>query len=414
MKSFLVFITLLYVSNCLIAQKSLQDGWVENNNGDTLLGKIEEKEWNINPSRIYFHKDGRTEYTVSELKSFGFKDGDIYRRYTVTIHLVPYREGVSFPEDENKTDTITVWLRLIVQSKLSLAALYQNDRPYFYAIDQYGLATELIAGKGIKNFSQEKYKNDPRYGKSLQEVEDLTYKNQVNGIFNGQIQTGELELLDYTERSLEHIFQKYNHTAISKNNTLFYIGINAGVSSFSSKSGSNTSSAVLYKSDFKTAVSPFFRVSFHFQGKRKISRMSFVSEIGLSAFNTSGKKTSVGSEGEFHIRNTYLEIAAMVVSQLNPQSATKLFVAVGTNAYLKLSGDNTYTRYNAGTTNEPVQHKFVIAPSISAGYLFSTSGIFVNCQFMGDQTDYINSKWTVIRTSVGFGHYFRAKKSFKK
>jgi hypothetical protein len=415
MKSILPLIAFLFFTNCLIGQKSLSDGWVVTNNGDTLFGKIEEKEWNANPSKISFYKNVKIEYAISELKSFGLNDDEVYRRYTVIRHLIPYREGISFPEDDKKTDTITVWLRMIVQSELSLAALYQADRPYFYVIDNFGQVTELIASKGVINFSQEKYKNDSRYGKSLQEVEDFTFKNQINSLFNRQIKTGDLELLSYNEASLENIFLRYNHVNTGKRgNATFYIGINGGVSSFSSKSGADAAGAVLFKSEFKTAVSPFFKLSFHFQGKRKISRMSFVPELGLSTFNTSGKKTSVGTEGEFLIRNTYLEIGAMTVVRLNPLSSQNFFVAVGADAYLKLSGENTYISYNNGTTNKPVQHKFFIAPFVSTGYLFSNIGIFVNYQLLGEQTDYISSKWKVNRASTGVSYYFKKKNTSKK
>ena len=124
--------------------------------------------------------DERT-YSISELRSFGLNSGDVYGRYVVSRHLVPYQDEAIFPENDQQVDTITAWIKIVVQADLSLAALYQTERVYFYVIDKDDNIIELIAGKGNQEFKSEKYRMDPRYGKTL-EIEDATYKNQLRGL----------------------------------------------------------------------------------------------------------------------------------------------------------------------------------------------------------------------------------------
>ena len=118
-----IFMGMVLIS---IAQGSLQDGWVQLNNGDTLYGKILEKDWNLSPSHIDFYHPDPTKYGIEDLQSFGITGGDIYKRFVVQRHLLPYNENNDFPEDESQVDSIKNWLKMILQAKVSLAVLYQE------------------------------------------------------------------------------------------------------------------------------------------------------------------------------------------------------------------------------------------------------------------------------------------------
>jgi hypothetical protein len=412
MKYIFTLLIILVSSFYALSQKSLQTGWVELNNGDTLFGKIGEKEWNINPTKITFYKTNETTYLVNDIKSFGLIDGDIYSRYIVSRHLIPYREDAVFPEDDKKIDTITAWLKIVVQADISLAALYQAERVYFYVIDKDGKATELIAGRGIRDFNSEKYRNDPRYGKTG-EIEDATYKNQLNALFSDHRGSVNLNLLDYTETGLKRLFRKSdNSPQITERSKSFFIGISGGISSFSSTSGAETSAALLFNTKFNTANTPFFRLSFVLQNRKKISRVSFIPEIGISFFKTTGVNNSVAYNGKYEIRNAYVEAAMMTRFVLNPVSKQRIFISAGLNAYLHISGENKYTsniNTNPGVTNDPIQAKSIISPSVSAGCLFSKISVFANYQYLGEQTTYLLSTWKVKRLSLGITYFLKTK-----
>ena len=225
-----LFISFLF-SLCSLSQKLPRDGWVELNNGDTLSGKIEEREWNICPTKITFIKTSARTYSINELKSFGLNSGDVYRRYVVSRHLIPYREEAIFPEDDQQIDTITAWLKIIVQAELSLAALYQTERAYFYVIGKDDSTVELIAGKGIKEFNSEKYRMDPRFGKTV-EIEDATYKNQLRGLLISRIGNIDPDFLDYSETSLAPLFGKLPNSSQVKKRKSFYFGVSGACQFF--------------------------------------------------------------------------------------------------------------------------------------------------------------------------------------
>ena len=405
-----LFISFLF-SLCSLSQKLPRDGWVELNNGDTLSGKIEEREWNICPTKITFIKTSARTYSINELKSFGLNSGDVYRRYVVSRHLIPYREEAIFPEDDQQIDTITAWLKIIVQAELSLAALYQTERAYFYVIGKDDSIIELIAGTGIKEFNSEKYRMDPRFGKTV-EIEDATYKNQLRGLLISRIGNIDPDFLDYSETSLAPLFGKLPNSSQVKKRKSFYFGVSGGVSIFSSTASSTDPGALLYKADFKSSVTPFFKLSFIVQNEKRLSRISFIPSIGMCFFNTTGTNNSPTHKGTFEIKTTYIDADLMTRFILNPGSKPKFFVAAGINSYVRIAGESKFIDYDnssstSSSTTELEQHGFLVSPSISTGVLFSKFGVFVNYQILGEQTDYLNSTWKVNRASIGLSYYFK-------
>ena len=414
MKPLIALSFFLCLYSIAIAQKSLIDGWVELNNGDTLYGKITERDWNVNPSSIDFLKGNNTTYAVSQLKSFGIVSGDIYKRYTVIKHLLPNRETDLFPEDETKQDTVTIWLKMIVQAEKSLGALYQSDRAYFYSIDKTDKTTELRCSNGIKNFEDDKYRSDPRYKKTVI-IENADYKNQLNLLFSDKIDQFDASTIDYNEGSLGKLFRKMNNVKQSASaNSSFYLGITAGVSLFKSSIGSTYPANYYQGALLNEATEPFVRVSFNFQKAKKRNRVSFVPELGLSLFNTKGTKPDVSRNNlaGFDIKNVFLEVGITTKVYLNPGAKAKAFIAGGVNSLIRMSGKNVYSQYDpagntVATANEPEQPSFIVAPSITVGCDFSKFGIFTNYQYIGNLLTHIGSKWTISRLSAGFSYYFK-------
>jgi len=374
----------------------------------TLFQEIEEREWNICPTKITFIKTSARTYSINELKSFGLNSGDVYRRYVVSRHLIPYREEAIFPEDDQQIDTITAWLKIIVQAELSLAALYQTERAYFYVIGKDDSTVELIAGKGIKEFNSEKYRMDPRFGKTV-EIEDATYKNQLRGLLISRIGNIDPDFLDYSETSLAPLFGKLPNSSQVKKRKSFYFGVSGGVSIFSSTASSTDPGALLYKADFKSSMTPFFKLSFIVQNEKRLSRISFIPSIGMCFFNTTGTNNSPTRKGTFEIKTTYIDADLMTRFIFNPGSNPKFFVAAGINSYVRIAGESKFIDYDnsSSSTTELEQHGFLVSPSISTGVLFSKFGVFVNYQILGEQTDYVNSTWKVNRASIGLSYYFK-------
>jgi hypothetical protein len=291
MKILILLLISLSINLSLFCQTK-QNGWIEVNNGDTIYGKIKQKQWNITPKEIQFEKNNGEELTfvTEDIKSFGFIDGDLFVRFKVSRHLYPYDSDVLFNEEDVVIDTINTWVKIVFSSRnLSLAALYNPNRNYFYVIRNNEI-NELIAGKGIQDFSSDKYKNDARYGKTG-EIENEYYKNQLNLIFPNKLSA--INSITYTETSLQSFFQKYTpntFTSKSKKRNII-IGVTVGISSLASKTQTSNSASILYKSKFEKANNPFFKV-FFYSNTKKNKRFNFIPDLGIMFLNTTGSKSS--------------------------------------------------------------------------------------------------------------------------
>ena len=413
MKSLFVGLFALCLCSTAMAQQSLINGWIELNNGDTLFGKITEKDWNVNPASINFLKEKNTVYSVSQLRSFGIINGDLYKRYTVIRHLLPNRDSDPYPADETKQDTVTVWLKSIVQAEKSLGALYQTDRAYFYFIEHDSSTMELQCSNGTKIFDGDEYRSDPRYKQSIV-VENTLYRNQLEALFPDKRQLFDASAVDYNETSLGRLFRKLNNITKSPSaKGSFYMGISAGASLFVSQIGSSYYANYYAGANFKDATQPFVRVSFNFQKAKKRNRISLAPELGLTLFNTTGTKPDVSRNnlGGYDIKNVFLEAGITTRIFLNPAAKNKVFVAAGIVTFIRIAGKNTYNQYDTAgnpmfVNNDPEEPSLIVAPSFSIGYSFTKFGLFANYQHIGNLLTHILSKWTIDRYSLGFSFYF--------
>ena len=404
MKCF-VLLCFLSLHFFLTAQPSLQSGWVQLNNGDTVYGQLQERDWHKNPDQISFVLKEKMTYTVSELLSFGLNNGITYKRYRVSRLLLPNNDDVLFPEGDAGSDTVVVWLKILVSGDFTLGGLFQNDRSYFYLIKRDGSATELLNSKGIRSYTASKYFNDPRYGKNLLEESPL-YKNQLIALFPGKFSAEQLQGTAYTETELSKLFRRLNNATDEKQTgRKIRIGVGGGVSYYSNTINGEFP-ALFYQTDFKDVVWPFIRVSFDFLNKRKRTRFSFVPEFGISLLHTSGAKSSATVNGDFELNSLFLETALITRFIANPAARHKFYLDAGLNVSARISGKNTFKNYgstgnNTLITAEPEQKSFLVAPTFAAGYMTNRIRFFVNYQHIGNMTVYDQSTWSVSRISMG-------------
>lgn len=414
MKKLMVIPLLLLVSIYSVAQTNLKSGWVQLNNGDTVYGKIKERDWNINPVKIEFETSTSVNYSVADLKSFGITGGEIYRRYNISTRLLPGRENDQYPEDESKIETFDAWLRMVVTGPNSLGVLYLKSRPYFYLIDEKGIAIELVYSNGQKSFADQKYASDSRFGQTIS-YENNDFRTQLTALFPSQ--SNLLLKTVYTEQSLEKVFLKTNTGSAltvkgKSNNELI---IKAGVSNFSSRI-SPLNEGPFANGTINNATSPFFGITYNIRGTRSRSKVSFVPGIGITFFNTTGTKSDFASNSVLDIKNTFLDASLSIRYLFTPESKSKIFAEAGLNGLINISGENTTTKKFTVSTaadiitkNDPNQKKALFAPSVSVGCMFSKFGIFVNYQYMNQISNYADAGWSLSRISGGIFYAFKKR-----
>ena len=172
----------------------------------------------------------------------------------------------------------------------------------------------------------------PRFGQSIL-VNQPAFRGQFQDLFPEFPDKFDPNSVEYTEQSLAATFRKLNHLEPTRTKKSFFLGISGGASLFTSSLEGMTGT-LLNGASFQNSTTPFVRISFNFQmGKRRSPRITFVPEIGMSMFKTTGSKTNYGGQYSFEINKTFLEAAIMTKLWLNPAARHKLYLAGGINAY---------------------------------------------------------------------------------
>ncbi len=138
---------LLLVSAGAFCQDNLKPGLVVKNNGDTLRGYINYRNWEYNPAGFEFSENQTGPFTTiatSDYQYVSITGLDIYQRFTVSKITAPAWALSEWKKEEGVVST-TAFLRLIVSgSKLSLYELNERYRPHFYIKPPDGEPEELI------------------------------------------------------------------------------------------------------------------------------------------------------------------------------------------------------------------------------------------------------------------------------
>src|SRR5690349_21598375 len=72
------------------AQKNLKEGFVVLNNGDTLKGFIDYREWYKNPNSVLFsvaNAEDMQRYKLKDITSFAVNGREMYQRYLVKVSM---------------------------------------------------------------------------------------------------------------------------------------------------------------------------------------------------------------------------------------------------------------------------------------------------------------------------------------
>jgi hypothetical protein len=400
---------LLWSVTAFSQKLTLQD-WVQTNSGDTLYGNIRVGEWNKNPNTIIFKGSIEKTYYISDLLSFGVvRENSLYRRFTIIKHLNPVNEYAEMPIDESKTDTATVWLKMLTTGKLPLTEFTNSERSYFYYIKD-NRPVELIYSKGIKNFNDDKYRSDARYGRSII-TENLEFKKQLFDLNVSEKELGDISeasnSAEYTAYNLSMIFNKLNKVSDAKSvksDSHLFLGIGASVIS---TTVSGNGSILENSSSINSATSAIVKIGYQIKSSKPNTKFGFIPEIGVAFYNTSGSKPSSVSKGfKYSLKNTLLATGLSIRYTVNPQSAIRFELNGGVMALISISKSNQTSEESLGGTitvsQDTPKFKSVFAsPSIGASLSFSKFNVFADYKFTSNLTEYINTNYKLTIISLG-------------
>ncbi|MCD8740651.1 hypothetical protein LT679_08575 [Mucilaginibacter roseus] len=204
MKTLITILATLLCPILCVAQSNYREGYVIQNNGDTVKGYINVKEWDTNPQSISFKKSvadkGETKYTPLTVKSFTAGDYS----YLAYIGHVSNNKNV-FPDLDTYRDTTTrvdtVFLHeLISGSKVSLYDKFQDNKRSFFYKEGNQLPVELIYYNYYEDGST--IRTLPVY---ISQVFELQKKYS-----GGDVRLTDFDRLNYRKDDLLKVFEKIN------------------------------------------------------------------------------------------------------------------------------------------------------------------------------------------------------------
>jgi len=133
---FTVLITVLSHFS-LKAQKEFMSGYVVNNTGDTIRGKIDNKKWATSPLKITFKKDDQeVSYGLSDVQSFVINNEVTYVRKKISLDITPNTSTELLQKFDRVLVDTTLLLKQLVKGRLSLYYLKDGKDKIHYFIEK--------------------------------------------------------------------------------------------------------------------------------------------------------------------------------------------------------------------------------------------------------------------------------------
>lgn len=298
----------------LIAQENYLPGYVIKENGDTISGFIDYRNWENNPQKVRFKnkiENKPTLYSPFEIKEFGVKD-EIYVSGVVNAEI-------SSRQTDRLQEDPTLKLRV---DTVFLQTLIRGDKSLFFYRDPQGKDNFYVQQDA--NFELLKHKKYLRKVDGKRVItENMKYKAQLRLYFdNDQSVKSDLQNTSYNQKSLIKVFQNYYSSTQSevdfqrkREKTKIEIGVIAGVSNTSLK----------FKSDvFPFLVNANYNQSTNFSGgiffnivlPRNQGKWSINNELLFTSYKVSGRYEDYRNEDYYEITSTEIGYSNLKLNTL--------------------------------------------------------------------------------------------------
>jgi hypothetical protein len=199
----LFLIALTFLSQ---AQTNYKEGYIITNDGASIKGFINYREWHKNPDRVQFKQDplasvART-FTVDSIAGFTIAGYETYTRYLVPVSM----DEISFENLKETIDTATITKTIFLREML------KGDR-----VDLYSYADDIK----VRYYLLEKGQLVPYeliYRKLLREGQEITqasYKQQLSGLAHhhnmlSRTLEDRINKLNYSGNDIKNIISRIN------------------------------------------------------------------------------------------------------------------------------------------------------------------------------------------------------------
>ncbi len=287
-----LFTCILFLQT-LHAQQNLVNGYVVTQSQDTIHGKIDYRNWLVNPKTISFHSpSGFVEYSPTEIKSF-FVTNQLY--YSAIVEKEISSRDIAHLDINSDLRLVpdTIFLQTLVKGSKSLYLLRDKDgieNFYVKNKEEYDLLIfKKYRGKdkGNRLYNQRVVKGDLIYVKQIQ-----SYLNDCPNILTRQKE------IKYSKKSLMEVFQNY-YDCIGDNmvfkkeleRTKVALGLVLGGTVTHTNFKSNTLNHHLINANFPVSLRPSIGLSLDVDFPDNRKNWSFYNEFLFTTSSTKAQNT---------------------------------------------------------------------------------------------------------------------------
>jgi len=276
----------------MYAQKNFVQGLVVLNNGDTLRGQIDYRNWEVNPLNIQFQDNGGIKkFSPEDLAGFEIQNEDIYISRTITKDMRPVNiTDVLTKVISDTTITERVFLRELFRGKnISLYEL-KDFKMRFYVTKNGSDSTEELLYKVYPNASNTAIEERNIYRDQLTGIAYSLHASETMVKKTGKLAYEKTPLIRFVaelNNEKEPNIAVANKTNKRQFNNQFLIGGGVQFASFSFSGGIDAYNSL----QFNNPISPIIGFSYDAFSTRGQQRFGMRFELSYSTLHLKGEST---------------------------------------------------------------------------------------------------------------------------
>jgi hypothetical protein len=379
-------------------QSNYQPAIIINNNGDSVKGKIDYRNWKKNPETISFIDDAEIQHTLNPNSIKGFiipSHDEVYSSYTVDVDMRPGDADEAIQNtfiDSPILHKSVFLLRLIANPAVQLYQLTDNNKEHYYFVQPNGVPVELI----------HHYRYDEPYN---QVKENEQYKQQLTDLFSDcpNVTSG-LKTIKFKKRDIENSFLHYLQCKGASNTTTVHKIEDASTVSFGAMLGIMHTSYSFEGTDenlvdpnYSSSTTPVLGVALDVGLPRGRNQWHIVNELLYKTYKTGSTFTrpyniNYTRTTTVELDFSYLQLNSMLRYVYPSAGALKPYLNLGIgNAFMIVEKTNRlHQSYSFGTEEEtkafdpPSKYEF----SLLAGIGLRIHRIEVEFRYAGSKKSF--------------------------
>jgi hypothetical protein len=337
-------IGILSTSQQLYAQENFVPGYIVQQNGDTLQGLIDYRNWEKSPDRITFKvSTGAVKQVLTPIGIKGFMvDVAKYSGAVVQTEVTPISTNELTNNPALQFETDTTFLEVLVQGPKELLFYVNKQGNKQFYIGTGGEVILLTYKKYLKDFE----------GKTII-AENNTYRNQLSFYFNDCADlTSKIGNTPYTQSGLSSLYHAYyactdQSTRYTKgtDKVVARFGIESGVTLTTIKFSETDEFGYLSHAEFTSSFNPSAGIFLNIKFPRNFGKLSLHNELFYNTYKITGYYEDYTNENKYVQTNTTLGFTYLkLINQLRysrPVGNINLFFNAGFSNGLCISEINS-------------------------------------------------------------------------